>query len=81
MYKEFERILIDTFEKYNLVFDPIQVINMLLKAGMEEYIRSILDYFHLLDTNQPYFARMKFEEAWKQHPIVIDLGNFNLVQF
>lgn len=73
--------MIDTFEKYNLVFDPIQVINMLLKAGMEDYIRSILDYFHLLDINQPYFARMKFEEARKQHPIVIDLGNYSLVSF
>jgi len=54
---------------------------MLLRAGMEDYIRSILDYFHLLDVNQPYFARMTFEEARKKTPIVIDLGNYHINTF
>ena len=51
MWLEFSRILIDTFEKYQMVMDPEKVITMLIKAGMEDYIRSILDYFHLLDAN------------------------------
>ena len=39
----------ETFEKHSLVLDPDKVISMLLKAGMEDYMRSICDYFHLLD--------------------------------
>ena len=56
LHKEFSRILLDTFDKYGLVMNPDKVIEMLIKAGMEDYMRSILDYFHLLDFNQPYFA-------------------------
>lgn len=51
LHSEFSRILIDTFEKYSLVLNPDKVIDMLLKAGMEDYIKGILDYFHLLDPN------------------------------
>jgi len=55
---EFVKVLQNTFDKYELSLNPGRILTVLLDAGMEDYMRSILDYYHLLDDNDSYFVNL-----------------------
>lgn len=80
--KEFSKILENTFEKYTLSINANAMLDALLRVGLEDHMRSILDYYQILDNSHGYSVAQKaIEEARSKFPISIDLGDYSLHKF
>ena len=50
----------------------------MLDARLEPYMKSILDYYRLLEEPKSEAQRKKIEEVREKFPITLDLGDYNL---
>lgn len=79
--EEFGKILEATFEKYNMSLDHEEALHSLLWNGMEEHMRSICDFYYLLDDSNSYFVRIHHQQARGNRPITLDMGDYPIETF
>ena len=75
------KVIEATFVKYEINVDPTTVYAELMKAGMEGYIYSILDYYWLLEDDTQYFMKVHMETFRRKLNLTFDLGDYSISTF